>query len=104
MRLNIMAGVVVADVNAEPDVPGEGQPAGVNKADKEAAADAPAADAPAAAPAPATGWVCPSCGAENSGNFCANCGEKAPATSWVCPSCSAENEGNFCANCGTKRP
>ena len=101
MLLNIMAGMVVADVNADPYVPGEGQPAGADKADEEAVADAPAAE-PAAEPA--SGWVCPSCGAENSGNFCTNCGEKAPATGWVCPACSAENEGNFCANCGTKRP
>ena len=98
----IMEGVSTADVNADPYVPGEGLPAGVNKADKETVADAPAAE-PAPAPA-ATGWVCPACSTENTGNFCTNCGEKAPATSWVCPSCSAENEGNFCANCGTKRP
>ena len=105
LLLIMMQSMHIADVSSDPYVPGEGQPAGANKADEEAVADAPAAE-PAAepAPAPASGWVCPSCGAENSGNFCTNCGEKAPATGWVCPACSAENEGNFCANCGTKRP
>ena len=61
--------------------------------------DAEPEDAPAA-------WACPECGAENEGNFCANCGAKKPepAAGWACPECGAENEGNFCANCGAKRP
>lgn len=51
-------------------------------------------------------WTCPKCGAENSGNFCNNCGEKkpAPAGSWTCPKCGTENSGNFCSNCGEKKP
>ena len=31
-----------------------------------------------AACALAEGWKCPSCGAQNEGNFCSNCGEKKP--------------------------
>ena len=48
------------------------------------------------------GWKC-ACGAENTGNFCANCGAKKPATDWKCP-CGATNSGNFCQNCGAKKP
>lgn len=68
---------------------------------------APQQQAQAPSPASATGgWQCPSCGAQNSGNFCANCGTKRPAQQsgkWVC-SCGSENEGKFCPNCGAKRP
>lgn len=68
---------------------------------------APRQQAQAPSPASATGgWQCPSCGAQNSGNFCANCGTKRPAQQsgkWVC-SCGSENEGKFCPNCGAKRP
>lgn len=49
------------------------------------------------------GWKC-SCGAENSGNFCANCGSAKPANEgWTC-SCGNVNKGNFCSDCGSKRP
>lgn len=68
---------------------------------------APQQQAQAPSPASATdGWQCPSCGAQNSGNFCGNCGTKRPAQQsgkWVC-SCGSENEGKFCPNCGAKRP
>lgn len=68
---------------------------------------APQQQAQALSPASATGgWQCPSCGAQNSGNFCANCGTRRPAQQsgkWVC-SCGSENEGKFCPNCGAKRP
>ena len=51
-------------------------------------------------------WTC-SCGKNNEGNFCSNCGGKKPAVNnsavWVC-SCGKENEGNFCSNCGGKKP
>ena len=51
-------------------------------------------------------WKC-SCGAENTGNFCNNCGTKKPVPQngiqWQC-SCGAVNTGNFCNNCGAKRP
>lgn len=55
-------------------------------------------------PAPAGGvqWQC-SCGTVNTGNFCSNCGSKNPNASWKC-SCGAENTGNFCNNCGSRRP
>lgn len=47
------------------------------------------------------GWVC-SCGAQNNGNFCTNCGAKKPeqAKGWFCGNCGTKNEGNFCTNCG----
>ncbi len=50
-------------------------------------------------------WICPACEAENSGNFCTNCGAKRPEDDgkWECPNCKAENDGNFCANCGAKK-
>lgn len=45
----------------------------------------------------ANGWKC-SCGATNTGAFCASCGSKKPEA-WVCE-CGASNTGKFCANCG----
>ena len=84
----------IADVNDDPYVPGEALTAGESAAD-----DGEPVDEAAAA-----NWVCPSCNAENTGNFCTNCGAAKPAANWVCPSCNAENDGNFCSNCGTKRP
>lgn len=43
-------------------------------------------------------WTC-GCGAENTGNFCTNCGKPRPAAAWIC-SCGTTNTGNFCSNCG----
>jgi len=59
-----------------------------------------------AAPA-AEGWKC-SCGAVNSGKFCAECGSPKPAPQpkaqgWTC-SCGAQNTGKFCSECGLPRP
>ncbi|MBR2025201.1 MAG: SPFH domain-containing protein, partial [Clostridia bacterium] len=50
------------------------------------------------------GWTC-SCGANNTGNFCQNCGSKKPSVQagWTC-SCGTNNTGNFCQNCGSKKP
>ena len=55
-------------------------------------------------PAPSGTWRC-SCGAENTGKFCAECGKPKPADSgtWRC-SCGTENKGKFCANCGKQKP
>ncbi|MGN1101310.1 MAG: SPFH domain-containing protein [Huintestinicola sp.] len=53
-------------------------------------------------PAPAGEWTC-SCGTKNTGKFCGNCGAKNPNEEWTC-SCGAVNKGNFCNNCGAKRP
>ena len=59
---------------------------------------APAQQAPAAG-----GWTC-SCGTQNTGKFCANCGSPKPASEeWTC-SCGSVNKGKFCANCGSPRP
>ena len=46
-------------------------------------------------------WTC-GCGAENTGNFCTNCGKPRPAAAWIC-SCGTANTGNFCSNCGKPR-
>ena len=61
---------------------------------------APAAPAPA--PAAAGGWTC-SCGAVNTGKFCAECGAKKPDDGWTC-SCGTVNKGKFCVECGAKKP
>ena len=58
-------------------------------------------EAQAAAPAADT-WKC-SCGAENSGKFCPECGTPKPADGWKC-SCGSVNKGKFCSECGAKKP
>ena len=60
---------------------------------------APAASAPTPA---AGGWTC-SCGAVNTGKFCAECGAKKPDDGWTC-SCGTVNKGKFCVECGAKKP
>lgn len=53
-------------------------------------------------PAPAAEWTC-SCGAVNTGKFCSECGKPAPTAEWTC-SCGAVNKGKFCSECGKQRP
>lgn len=48
----------------------------------------------------ANAWKC-SCGASNTGAFCASCGAKKPEP-WIC-SCGTQNTGKFCANCGASK-
>ena len=49
------------------------------------------------------GWVC-SCGAQNTGKFCMDCGSARPVeASWTC-SCGVQNKGKFCSECGKPRP
>ena len=55
----------------------------------------------------ADGWTC-SCGAQNTGKFCSNCGNKKPETqaagdSWKCE-CGSVNTGKFCPECGKAKP
>lgn len=58
--------------------------------------------ATAAQPVPGS-WKC-SCGNENTGKFCSNCGSPKPeASTWKC-SCGNENSGKFCSNCGKPKP
>ena len=72
---------------------------------QQAAANAAAQQA-AAAPkmeAPAGSWQC-SCGAVNTGKFCAECGQPKPVDdTWTC-SCGAVNKGRFCSECGKPKP
>jgi len=50
------------------------------------------------------GWSC-SCGTQNTGKFCQNCGKPQPASTqgWTCE-CGAINQGKFCHNCGKPKP
>ncbi len=56
-------------------------------------------------------WKC-SCGTENTGRFCAECGGKAvvpvieppKANGWTCTNCGTVNGGKFCSDCGGKKP
>ena len=52
------------------------------------------------------GWTC-SCGTQNTGKFCQNCGAGQPAPAqadgWACE-CGTTNLGKFCQNCGKPKP
>lgn len=71
----------------------------------------PTVVAPAQGAVPQTGsaqsasaWTC-ACGAQNSGNFCTNCGsEKPQQSSKFCSNCGNKLpvEAKFCSNCGTQ--
>lgn len=48
-------------------------------------------------------WTC-SCGAQNTGKFCSDCGKPKPEKeTWTC-SCGAQNTGKFCSDCGKAKP
>ncbi len=73
-----------------------------------APAENAATEVPAAAgqDAGAEGWSCPSCGTQNAGNFCTECGTARPEQSASCASCGYVFENGvpmkFCPNCGAK--
>ncbi len=73
-----------------------------NHAQMQQQAKEPPQQAPVAKPS-LDGWVC-TCGSNNQGNFCAECGSAKPAPKgWLC-NCGNENQGKFCIECGSPRP
>lgn len=49
------------------------------------------------------GWKC-TCGTENTGKFCMECGAPKPqAEGWKC-TCGTVNKGKFCMECGARKP
>lgn len=70
----------------------------------EQAATAASTAVPSPAAPSSDNWTC-SCGAVNTGKFCAECGapKPAPAAGWTC-SCGAVNQGRFCSECGARKP
>lgn len=67
-----------------------------------------AAPAPQAETSVADSWKC-SCGAVNTGKFCAECGAKKPEpkaeqAGWTCTCGHSGNTGKFCAECGAAKP
>lgn len=84
----------------------EAQKAEFARQQQEAAQAAAVTPQAPAAPAPDT-WTC-TCGQENTGKFCLNCGQPKPAPKpaegiWTCE-CGQENKGKFCVNCGKPKP
>ncbi len=91
------AGAVMNAASASNQAQLERDAAAREAAAREAAAKEAAAKA-------AGGWTC-SCGATNTGKFCAECGTPKPAApaGWTC-SCGATNSGKFCSECGSPKP
>ena len=48
------------------------------------------------------GWKC-TCGTDNTGKFCVECGAPKPAEGWKC-ACGTVNKSKFCTECGAKKP
>lgn len=96
---NIMAGYQQQNANNNPPQPPAPQ--------QQQPSPQPQPPAPEQTPAPSPdSWVC-TCGTNNTGKFCAECGLPKPAPSpdgeWTC-NCGKKNKGKFCSECGQPKP